>query len=122
MFNHKLILFCGYCLVNWLRIFFFMLLFYFRNGVLYWIVNTVALIILIVFIPITWFKKLWILFSPINEDEPNRITPPKSKFCRYLYDTSKSIMSNGVARIIIYITSILMLTLSALIHLVGDMA
>lgn len=89
-----------------------------RNGILYWIVNTVALVMLIAFIPITWFKKIWILFSPINEDEPNRITPPVTAIGNYLYNTSKSIMSNGVARIAIYIISICMLTMSAMIHLV----
>lgn len=73
---------------------------------------------LIAFIPITWFKKLWILSSPINEDEPNRITPPQTAFNNYLFNTSRSIMSNGVARIAIYIVSICMLTMSALVHLV----
>lgn len=55
---------------------------------------------------------------PINEDDPNLIELPTNRFLRYLFNTSKSVMSNAVARTLIYFVSVCVLTLSALVHLV----
>lgn len=89
------------------------------NGWLYWLVNAIGLLILLFFLTITWFKKLWILFQPINEDDPNVITLPEHRFFRYLFNVSNRIIQNAPARIIIYFISICVLVLSALIHLVN---
>lgn len=89
-----------------------------RNGLRYWIFNAIGFLVFFFFLMITWFKKLWILLRPINEDDPNLVVLPSNKILRYLFSTSKSIMSNVLARMLIYIVSICVLTLSALIHLV----
>lgn len=81
--------------------------------------DTIGISILLFFLSITWFKKIWILWRPINEDDPNVIDLPKNLILRYLFNTSKTVMSNAVARTCIYFLSICVLTLSALIHLVS---
>lgn len=81
--------------------------------------NAIGFGILLFFLAITWFKKIWILLRPINEDDPNLIELPNNRFLRYLFNTSKSVMSNAIARMLIYFVSICVLTLSALIHLVS---
>lgn len=90
-----------------------------RNGWIYLVLDTIGFSILLFFLSITWFKKIWVLWRPINEDDPNVIDLPKNSILRYLFNTSKSIMSNAVARMCIYFLSICVLTLSALIHLVS---
>ncbi|XP_055322091.1 adenylyl cyclase X E-like isoform X2 [Sitodiplosis mosellana] len=89
------------------------------DGWSYWMLNAVAFLVLLFFLAITWFKKIWILLRPINEDDPNLIELPTNPFLRYLFNTSKSVMSNAVARMLIYFVSVCVLTLSALIHLIG---
>lgn len=88
------------------------------NGWLYWLLNAIVFLILLFFLMITWFKKLWIIFSPINEEEPNRIDAPHFRLFKCLFFTSKSVMRSAAARVLIYFVSICVLTLSALIHLV----
>lgn len=88
------------------------------DGWSYWMLNAIGFLILLFFLSITWFKKIWILLRPINEDDPNLIELPTNPFLRYLFNTSKSVMSNAVARMLIYFVSVCVLTLSALIHLV----
>lgn len=90
----------------------------YSDGVWYWVLNALAFLVLVFFLAITWFKKMWILFRPINEDDPNLIELPNNPFLRYLFNTSKSVMTNAVARMLIYFVSVCVLTLSALIHLV----
>lgn len=63
---------------------------------------------------------MWILLTPINEDDPNLIELPANPFLKYLFNTSKSVMSNAVARMLIYFVAVCVLTLSALIHLVSE--
>lgn len=94
----------------------------FRNGWSYWLLNAIGFLILLFFLSITWFKKLWILLMPINEDDPNLIELPTHRFLKYLFNTSKSVMSNAVARMLIYFVAVCVLTLSALIHLVRTQA
>lgn len=92
----------------------------YSNGWSYWILNAIGLLILLFFLSITWFKKMWILLTPINEDDPNLIELPANPFLKYLFNTSKSVMSNAVARMLIYFVAVCVLTLSALIHLVSE--
>lgn len=80
--------------------------------------NVIGFGILIFFLAVTWFKKMWILLRPINEDDPNLIDLPNNKFLRFLFNTSKSIMSNAIARMLIYFVSICVLILISLVHLV----
>lgn len=75
-------------------------------------------VILLLFLVITWFKKMWILLTPINEDDPNLIELPANPVLKYLFNTSKNLMSNVVARMLIYSVAVCVLILSALIHLV----
>lgn len=84
--------------------------------------NAIGFLILLFFLSITWFKKMWILLTPINEDDPNLIELPANPFLKYLFNTSKSVMSNAVARMLIYFVAVCVLTLSALIHLVRERA
>lgn len=92
------------------------------DGWSYWALNAIGFIILLFFLSITWFKKIWILLRPINEDDPNLIELPTNPFLRYLFNASKSVMSNAVVRMLIYFVSVCALTLSALIHLVSKLS
>lgn len=65
---------------------------------------------------------MWILLTPINEDDPNLIELPANPFLKYLFNTSKNLMSNAVARMLIYFVAVCVLILSALIHLVRTQA
>lgn len=92
------------------------------DGWSYWALNAIGFIILLFFLSITWFKKIWILLRPINEDDPNLIELPTNPFLRYLFNASKSVMSNAVVRMLIYFVSVCALTVSALIHLVSKLS
>lgn len=95
---------------------------YNSDGWSYWVLNATSFSVLLFFLSITWFKKIWILLRPINGDDPNLIELPTNPFLRYLSNTSKSVMNNAVARMLIYFVSVCVLTLSALIHLVRNNA
>lgn len=90
----------------------------FRVGDIYWLLNGVTAIVLLLFIPITWFKKLWVVFNHSTEEDPNTVNPPKNRFLKYLYDISREIMRNAVVRFGIYLTMVSLLTACSLIHLV----
>lgn len=94
---------------------------YYRTGLIYWILNGITAIVLISFIPITWFKKLWILFIPINEDNLDVIEQPENKFYNYLYNKSRNVMISATSRMIIYLLTITLITACALIHLVSTL-
>lgn len=74
--------------------------------------------VLFLIVAITWFKKLWVLWSPINEDEPSRIDLPEHWLLRFLFNASKAIIRSAITRFAIYLLCVSVLTLSALIHLV----
>lgn len=89
-----------------------------RNGTTYWLLNAIAFLVLFLILSITWFKKLWVLLSPINEEEPSRIDLPENPVLRILFKASKAIIRSAITRYAIYLLCICVLTLSALIHLV----
>lgn len=75
------------------------------------------MIFLLIFLPITWFKKLWVVFMPVNEDNSNLVNPPKSFLSLYLFNTSRNIMQNALARTLIYLATVSMLMICSLVHL-----
>lgn len=89
-----------------------------RDGRMYWLMNGLACFVLLFILALTWFKKVWILMSPINEDEPCRIELPENRILRIWFRMSNAIIRSALTRFIIYVVCISILILSALIHLV----
>lgn len=90
-----------------------------RMGILFWILNGTSAVILCTFIPITWFKKLWVVLRRPTEDDITMVHPPKNRFLLYFFDLSRDIMKNAISRIAMYITMVTLLTTCSLIHLVN---
>lgn len=61
---------------------------------------------------------MWIVFNHATEEDPNTVNPPKNKCLKYLYNTSRDIMRNAIARFTIYLIMVTLLTACSLIHLV----
>ncbi|XP_058829866.1 adenylyl cyclase X E-like isoform X2 [Topomyia yanbarensis] len=88
------------------------------SGFYFWVVMLTSGVILFSFIPITWFKKLWDVYTPYSSEDLLRVRKPRSVILRKLYDFSNSIMGNFTFRIIIYLTTIIILVICSLIYLV----
>lgn len=88
-----------------------------RSGWIYWSFIILSAIVLLTFIPITWFKKLWVLFMPVNEENSNLVNPPKSNVLLCLFNISRNIMQNAIARTCIYLATISLLMVCSLVHL-----
>lgn len=90
---------------------------HFRDNWKYWLFTLATGTMLLLIVAIVWFMKIWIIWSPINEEDPNRIVLPKSRTLRFLYRVSKNIMRNAIVRLALYILTVGALVSSALIHL-----
>ncbi|XP_055628453.1 adenylyl cyclase X E [Toxorhynchites rutilus septentrionalis] len=88
------------------------------SGFYFWLMMSLSGIILFILVPVTWFKKLWDVYTPYSSDDLLRVRIPRSKFFRMLYDFSNNIMENFFIRAIIYFVTILILLLCSLIYLV----
>lgn len=91
----------------------------FSGGLIFWLIHGLTATILVCIIPITWFKKLWIIFKSAYEDDPEMVDMPSNRYLRYFYRTSRNIITNAVARTIIYLATILFLTTCSLALLVS---
>lgn len=85
---------------------------------LYWILNGSTFLVLFAILVIVWFQKLWIIFGPVDDDDPSQIKRPASIWLRKLFKLSGTVMQSALARLFIYISSVILLVVSALIHLV----
>lgn len=54
---------------------------------------------------------------PVNEENSNLVTPPKSLILLCLFNTSRNIMQNAYARTFIYLATISLLMICSLVHL-----
>ncbi|XP_059613279.1 adenylyl cyclase X E-like isoform X2 [Phlebotomus argentipes] len=73
--------------------------------------------LLLIFVPFAWFKRLWLIFTP-EMDEDERAAPvPKWAITRHVLRLSNWIPRNAVARTVIYIVSISLLTMLSFIHM-----
>ncbi|XP_005175233.1 adenylyl cyclase X E [Musca domestica] len=64
----------------------------------FWTTNALYIILIIIVIFLTWFKKLWIMFwAETIQSEP------ENKFVLFLFDSSKRIQSSITARVTIYL-------------------
>lgn len=88
-----------------------------RSGWIFWSFIMLSAIVLLVFFPITWFKKLWVVFMPVNEESSNLVNPPKSSVLLCLFNISRNIMQNAIARTCIYLATISLLMICSLVHL-----
>uniref|UniRef100_A0A1L8DZY7 adenylate cyclase n=2 Tax=Nyssomyia neivai TaxID=330878 RepID=A0A1L8DZY7_9DIPT len=73
-------------------------------------------VLLLIFIPFAWFKKLWLHLTPEVDDEERAAPVPKWTITRNIFRLSNWIPQNAVARTIIYIVSISLLTMLSFIH------
>ncbi|KAI8126037.1 hypothetical protein FF38_01067 [Lucilia cuprina] len=68
----------------------------------FWASNATYIVLMVICIFLTWFKKLWIMFfAETTQSEP------KNKFILFLFDASKHIQSSITARITIYLLIII---------------
>lgn len=88
------------------------------DGTIYWTLNGIVFLVLFIILAIIWFKKLWVLLSPVNEDEPRRIDLPQNQLLRLLFKMSKAMVCSAFTRFVIYFMCVCVLISSALIHLV----
>lgn len=88
-----------------------------RSGWIFWSFIVLSAVVLITFIPITWFKKLWVVFMPANDDNSMLVNPPKSIIPLCLFNISRNIMKNAIARTCMYLVTISLLMVCSLVHL-----
>jgi len=81
--------------------------------------NSISIIVMFVFIPIVWFKKMWDYLRPVSDSDPSIVVPPRQRLLRGLYEFSFDIMSNAVWRTILYVLVVGILVNASLLHLVG---
>ncbi|KAL9911197.1 adenylyl cyclase X D isoform 3-T3 [Glossina fuscipes fuscipes] len=68
----------------------------------FWASNAFYIVLIIVCIFLSWFKKLWLMFFAEADK-----TDPDNKILLFLYETSKSLQSSIIARLSIYILIII---------------
>uniref|UniRef100_A0A7G3AB74 adenylate cyclase n=2 Tax=Lutzomyia longipalpis TaxID=7200 RepID=A0A7G3AB74_LUTLO len=73
-------------------------------------------VVLLILIPFAWFKKLWLHLTPDVDDEEKAAPVPKWAITRHILRLSNWIPRNAVARTMIYIISISLLTMLSIIH------
>uniref|UniRef100_A0A182JM26 adenylate cyclase n=1 Tax=Anopheles atroparvus TaxID=41427 RepID=A0A182JM26_ANOAO len=88
------------------------------SGPYFWLLNGFSGALLLAFIPITWFKKVWDVYTPYSIDDLLRVRKPQSKVMRIFYDFSNDIMSNYIIRTVIYIITITLLVVCSLMYLI----
>ncbi|XP_035790946.1 adenylyl cyclase X E-like [Anopheles albimanus] len=88
------------------------------SGIYFWVLNGFSGVLLLAFIPITWFKKVWDVYTPYSIDDLLRVRKPQSKIMRLLYDFSNDIMSNFIIRTVIYLITIALLVVCSLMYLI----
>ncbi|XP_052873857.1 adenylyl cyclase X E [Anopheles cruzii] len=87
------------------------------SGIYFWMLNGFAGTLLVVFVPITWFKKIWDVYTPYSIDDLLRVRKPQSRPMRVLYDFSNDIMGNFIIRTVIYLITITLLVFCSLMYL-----
>uniref|UniRef100_A0A1S4GVP2 adenylate cyclase n=1 Tax=Anopheles gambiae TaxID=7165 RepID=A0A1S4GVP2_ANOGA len=88
------------------------------SGIYFWLLNGLSGALLLAFIPITWFKKVWDVYTPYSIDDLLRVRKPQSRVMRIFYDFSNDIMSNFVIRTVIYLITIALLVVCSLMYLI----
>ncbi|KFB36670.1 AGAP007631-PA-like protein [Anopheles sinensis] len=88
------------------------------SGAYFWFLNGFSGALLLAFIPITWFKKVWDVYTPYSIDDLLRVRKPQSKVMRVFYDFSNDIMSNFIIRTVIYLITIALLVVCSLMYLI----
>ncbi|EAT43379.1 AAEL005177-PA [Aedes aegypti] len=88
------------------------------SGIYFWLVMGLSGLILFCFIPITWFKKLWDIYTPYSSEDLLRIRKPRNTVLRKLYDFSDSVMRSFTFRTIIYLVTICILVTCSLAYLI----
>ncbi|XP_055841976.1 adenylyl cyclase X E [Episyrphus balteatus] len=87
---------------------------------MFWVINALAGALLTGFLLITWYKKLWIMFNPSEEDDSsdqqNR-GKPHNKISQYFYNLSDIWMRSIFARCFIYLTMVTTLCASSMLQL-----
>lgn len=92
----------------------------FRSGFYFWMIMLLSGLVLFCFIPITWFKKLWDIYTPYSSEDLLRIRKPRNLVLRKLYDFSNSVMGSFAFRTIIYLVTIVILVTCSLVYLVSN--
>ncbi|XP_039448978.1 adenylyl cyclase X E-like isoform X1 [Culex pipiens pallens] len=90
----------------------------YASGYYFWSMMLVSGVILLVAIPITWFKKLWDVYTPYSSEDLLKVRRPQHAILRMLYNFSDKIMESFTSRTIIYVTIILLLVTCSLIYLI----
>ncbi|XP_035911813.1 adenylate cyclase type 2 [Anopheles stephensi] len=88
------------------------------SGMYFWLLNGLSGALLLAFIPITWFKKVWDVYTPYSIDDLLRVRKPQSRLMRIFYDFSNDIMSNYVIRTVIYLITIALLVVCSMMYLI----
>lgn len=77
-------------------------------------------VILSMFFVIMWFKKFWVILSPLGDDDShNTVKPPSNWIILNIYHLSTTLTKNMPARVIIYLITIGLLCVSSIINLVS---
>lgn len=92
----------------------------FRSGFYFWMIMVLSGLMLFCFIPITWFKKLWDIYTPYSSEDLLRIRKPRNPVLRKLYDFSNNVMGSFAFRTIIYLVTIVILVTCSLVYLVSN--
>lgn len=89
-----------------------------RTGNLFYWCTALSTLLMIAFVILVWFKKLWDYFRPTQDADFSMTTPPDNRFLKWLYDFSFDIMSHAVWRMAIYVMVVIILVAVSLLHLV----
>ncbi|XP_055382596.1 adenylyl cyclase X E [Condylostylus longicornis] len=84
----------------------------------FWILDGVLFCVLLLFLPLTWYKKLWIVFSKAPDDETDEPLEPKNIFSKFFYKISDKLMRNFFGRFVIYLLTVGILCVVSLIPLI----
>lgn len=87
-----------------------------------WIVHGTSAAVFLVILPITWFNKLWILCRSLDAEEPDGVRQPTNRIVKWIFLISRKIIRNALARVGIYLTTVMILTLNSMIHFVSLVA
>lgn len=78
----------------------------------------VAFVILITIVALSWFRKFWIMRTPVTEDDDLHCYEPKNRVWKSLYQASFHLSNGAGIRTTLYLIIINLLVLTSLLHMV----
>lgn len=75
----------------------------------FWLICSISIIIMVIILPMTWFKKVWMMTHPKPDEETTIVTEPNSKFFKTLYKMSERLSNSLTIRYIVFVVIVALL-------------